>query len=96
MISQVGHIIGEVVGGSGLAALRQDEFIRLLGKDLAAARETAEVIGRASGPVLREDGKKLRATSIGIAVLPETARDLDALSRPPTRPSTARGGAGTA
>ncbi len=85
MISQVGHIIGEITGAIGLAArYGGDEFVAYLtNHDLALGREVAERIRAAiQQRSFEKDGKQLKATiSIGVAVLPDHGVELDVLSK---------------
>ncbi len=85
VISQVGRVIGEVIGSLGQACrFGGDEFVAyVLRHDKEKGLEVGERIRKAVAErTYEKDGKSVRVSiSIGIAVLPDNARELEALNQ---------------
>jgi two-component system, cell cycle response regulator len=85
VISEVGRLIGELVNPLGLVSrFGGDEFTAYLtNHDLEKGKKVAERIRSAvEARVFEKDGKRHKATiSIGIAVFPDRAREVEAITK---------------
>ncbi len=85
IISQVGRVIGEIINPLGQACrFGGDEFVAyLLGHDLERAKAVAESVrATIKERSFEKDGKALQVSiSIGVSVLPDSARELDSLNK---------------